>query len=257
MAAPARRPRARRARTRCRSRSEWAIPLGSRSPRSPPGRRAIGTSTPPAAASAGTAAVRALRSSPRVSSNCSSTETMKKNSTRSPSETQCDSDRSMPVPGIARCVCENSITCVPDGRVGDDQARGRRDEEQESREPGRAQQLHRTSEGIDPIMPCHTSRRRNTAAITVEAMPELTKTEAIDLVGRFEAGQEIPERMRGDVRRLGRTPRAGPPRERVARPLRRRRAPARRDDPGVHRRDARGFRTRGRDRRLLHGGACR
>ncbi len=34
-------------------------------------------------------------------------------------------------------------------------------------------------------------------------MPELTRTEAIDLVGRFEAGQEIPERMRGDVRRLG------------------------------------------------------
>ncbi|MFH8249689.1 phosphoenolpyruvate carboxylase [Microbacterium sp. B2969] len=34
-------------------------------------------------------------------------------------------------------------------------------------------------------------------------MPELTKTEAIDLVGRYEAGQEIPERMRADVRKLG------------------------------------------------------
>ncbi len=34
-------------------------------------------------------------------------------------------------------------------------------------------------------------------------MRELTHTEAIDLVGRFEAGQEIPERMRGDVRMLG------------------------------------------------------
>lgn len=34
-------------------------------------------------------------------------------------------------------------------------------------------------------------------------MPELTRTEAIDLVGRYEAGQEIPERMRADVRMLG------------------------------------------------------
>jgi phosphoenolpyruvate carboxylase len=34
-------------------------------------------------------------------------------------------------------------------------------------------------------------------------MPELTKTEAIDLVGRYEAGQEIPEQMRSDVRMLG------------------------------------------------------
>ncbi|MET0673319.1 MAG: phosphoenolpyruvate carboxylase [Microbacterium pygmaeum] len=34
-------------------------------------------------------------------------------------------------------------------------------------------------------------------------MHELTQTEAIDLVGRFEAGQEIPERMRADVRMLG------------------------------------------------------
>ncbi|SIT71149.1 phosphoenolpyruvate carboxylase [Microbacterium sp. RU33B] len=34
-------------------------------------------------------------------------------------------------------------------------------------------------------------------------MRELTQTEAIDLVGRFEAGQEIPERMRSDVRMLG------------------------------------------------------
>src|SRR6478609_3101547 len=34
-------------------------------------------------------------------------------------------------------------------------------------------------------------------------MRELTHTEAIDLVGRFEAGQEIPERMRADVRMLG------------------------------------------------------
>ena len=34
-------------------------------------------------------------------------------------------------------------------------------------------------------------------------MRELTQTEAIDLVGRFEAGQEIPERMRADVRMLG------------------------------------------------------
>ncbi|WP_345803201.1 phosphoenolpyruvate carboxylase [Microbacterium sp. AZCO] len=34
-------------------------------------------------------------------------------------------------------------------------------------------------------------------------MPELTRTEAIDLVGRYEAGQEIPERMRADVRKLG------------------------------------------------------
>ena len=34
-------------------------------------------------------------------------------------------------------------------------------------------------------------------------MRELTKTEAIDLVGRYEAGQEIPERMRADVRMLG------------------------------------------------------
>jgi phosphoenolpyruvate carboxylase len=34
-------------------------------------------------------------------------------------------------------------------------------------------------------------------------MRELTHTEAIDLVGRFEAGQEIPEQMRADVRLLG------------------------------------------------------
>ncbi|WP_125131581.1 phosphoenolpyruvate carboxylase [Microbacterium sp. 10M-3C3] len=34
-------------------------------------------------------------------------------------------------------------------------------------------------------------------------MRELTPTEAIDLVGRFEAGQELPERMRADVRLLG------------------------------------------------------
>ncbi|MBN9168762.1 MAG: phosphoenolpyruvate carboxylase, partial [Microbacterium sp.] len=34
-------------------------------------------------------------------------------------------------------------------------------------------------------------------------MREPTPTEAIDLVGRFEAGQEIPERMRADVRMLG------------------------------------------------------
>ncbi|MDT0180081.1 phosphoenolpyruvate carboxylase [Microbacterium sp. ARD31] len=34
-------------------------------------------------------------------------------------------------------------------------------------------------------------------------MREPTQTEAIDLVGRFEAGQEIPERMRADVRMLG------------------------------------------------------
>ena len=34
-------------------------------------------------------------------------------------------------------------------------------------------------------------------------MRELSQTEAIDLVGRFEAGQEIPERMRADVRMLG------------------------------------------------------
>ncbi|MDW4571255.1 phosphoenolpyruvate carboxylase [Microbacterium sp. M3] len=34
-------------------------------------------------------------------------------------------------------------------------------------------------------------------------MRELTHTEAIDLVGRFEAEQAIPEQMRGDVRMLG------------------------------------------------------
>jgi phosphoenolpyruvate carboxylase len=34
-------------------------------------------------------------------------------------------------------------------------------------------------------------------------MRELTQTEAIDLVGRFEAEQEIPEQMRADVRMLG------------------------------------------------------
>lgn len=34
-------------------------------------------------------------------------------------------------------------------------------------------------------------------------MRELTQTEAIDPVGRFEAEQEIPERMRADVRMLG------------------------------------------------------
>ncbi|GAB2851534.1 phosphoenolpyruvate carboxylase [Microbacterium insulae] len=34
-------------------------------------------------------------------------------------------------------------------------------------------------------------------------MRELTRTEAIDLVGRFEAEQEIPERMRADVSMLG------------------------------------------------------
>lgn len=34
-------------------------------------------------------------------------------------------------------------------------------------------------------------------------MRELTRTEAIDLVGRFEAEQEIPEQMRADVRMLG------------------------------------------------------
>ena len=41
-------------------------------------------------------------------------------------------------------------------------------------------------------------------ADTVESMYELTRTEAIDLVGRYEAGQEIPEQMRADVRLLGR-----------------------------------------------------
>ena len=40
-------------------------------------------------------------------------------------------------------------------------------------------------------------------ADTVESMYELTRTEAIDLVGRYEAGQEIPEQMRADVRLLG------------------------------------------------------
>ncbi|WP_439592200.1 phosphoenolpyruvate carboxylase [Microbacterium sp.] len=34
-------------------------------------------------------------------------------------------------------------------------------------------------------------------------MRELTQTEAIDLVGRYEAEQEIPEQMRSDVRMLG------------------------------------------------------
>lgn len=34
-------------------------------------------------------------------------------------------------------------------------------------------------------------------------MRELTQTEAIDLVGRYEAEQAIPEQMRGDVRMLG------------------------------------------------------
>ncbi len=34
-------------------------------------------------------------------------------------------------------------------------------------------------------------------------MRELTQTEAIDLVGRYEAGQELPEQMRADVRLLG------------------------------------------------------
>ena len=34
-------------------------------------------------------------------------------------------------------------------------------------------------------------------------MRELTQTEAIDVVGRYEAEQEIPERMRADVRLLG------------------------------------------------------
>jgi phosphoenolpyruvate carboxylase len=34
-------------------------------------------------------------------------------------------------------------------------------------------------------------------------MREMTPTEAIDLVGRFEAGQELPEEMRADVRLLG------------------------------------------------------
>ena len=34
-------------------------------------------------------------------------------------------------------------------------------------------------------------------------MREVTPTEAIDLVGRFEAGQELPEQMRADVRLLG------------------------------------------------------
>lgn len=40
-------------------------------------------------------------------------------------------------------------------------------------------------------------------AVTVDSMYELTRTEAIDLVGRYEAGQEIPEQMRADVRLLG------------------------------------------------------
>src|SRR5690349_12421737 len=34
-------------------------------------------------------------------------------------------------------------------------------------------------------------------------MRELTHTEAIDLVGRFEAAEELPEQMRSDVRLLG------------------------------------------------------
>lgn len=34
-------------------------------------------------------------------------------------------------------------------------------------------------------------------------MPELTNTEAIDLVGRFDAGQELPSTMRADVKMLG------------------------------------------------------
>lgn len=35
-------------------------------------------------------------------------------------------------------------------------------------------------------------------------MRVLTRTEAIDIVGRFEAGQELPDRLRADVRLLGR-----------------------------------------------------
>jgi phosphoenolpyruvate carboxylase len=37
----------------------------------------------------------------------------------------------------------------------------------------------------------------------VEIMLDPTPTEAIDLVGRFDAGQELPETMRADVRMLG------------------------------------------------------
>ena len=59
-----------------------------------------------------------------------------------------------------------------------------------------------------PIVSDDASRRdtrdeRKHRRTTVERMRELTQTEAIDLVGRFEAGQEIPERMRADVRMLG------------------------------------------------------
>jgi phosphoenolpyruvate carboxylase len=62
-------------------------------------------------------------------------------------------------------------------------------------------------------------------------MRELTRTEAIDLVGRDEAENELPERLRADVRMLGallgRVLRESGPRA-----LRGRRATA----PGDHRR---------------------
>ena len=51
-------------------------------------------------------------------------------------------------------------------------------------------------------MPLHVNRCALDAD-NLGRVRELTPTEAIDLVGRFEAGQELPEQMRADVRLLG------------------------------------------------------
>ena len=73
--------------------------------------------TPPAAAIAGWIARRKLRSSPRVSSYCSSTETEKKKIASRPSDTQCASDRSTTVSAMPMCANENSITAAPIGEL--------------------------------------------------------------------------------------------------------------------------------------------
>ena len=148
------------------------------------------------------------------------------------------------------------------------------DQQQDRGESRRAQQGHYSPSGLGrsrrTVTADQTSRHTGLHAIeargrhvkhvtsakhrrtSVDRMREFTQTEAIDLVGRFEAGQEIPERMRADVRMLGSLLGSSAARERLAGSLRGRRAPARRDDPRLHRRHARGVRERRRDRRLVH-----
>ena len=118
--------------------------------------------------------------------------------------------------------------------------------------------LRRQSIGDVPRHPGGPRDSREThAATTVERMRELTQTEAIDLVGRFEAGQEIPERMRADVRMLGSllgrcSARAAPPVSSTTSS-----ACALATIHAYTDEIARGVRARRGDRRLVHGAARR